>query len=68
MPLTIVDSGVDASQPDFAGRPGTTYLNAQTVTGSGEFHGTEVASVAAAPANGIGIVGVYPGPGSTSGT
>jgi Subtilase family len=59
-PLTIVDSGVDASQPDFAGRPDTTYLNAQTVTGPSEFHGTEVASVAAAPANGIGIVGVYP--------
>lgn len=60
IPLTIVDSGVDASQPDFVGRPDTTYLNTQTVTGSGEFHGTEVASVAAAPANGTGIVGVYP--------
>ena len=60
VPLTILDSGVDATQPDLAGRPGTTYLNAQTVSGTGEFHGTEVASVAAAPANGIGIVGVYP--------
>ncbi|MGH2933521.1 MAG: S8 family serine peptidase, partial [Gaiellaceae bacterium] len=60
VPLTIVDSGVDASQPDFAGRPDTTYLNAQTVSGPGEFHGTEVASVAAAPANGTGISGVYP--------
>lgn len=60
IPLTIVDSGLDATQPDFAGRPDTTYLNAQTVTGTGEFHGTEVASVAAAPANGTGIVGVYP--------
>ncbi len=60
VPLTLVDSGVDATQPDFAGRPNTTYLNAQTVTGTGEFHGTEVASVAAAPANGTGIVGIYP--------
>jgi len=60
VPLTIVDSGVDSGQPDFAGRPNTTYLNDQTVTGPGEFHGTEIASVAAAPANGIGIVGVYP--------
>ena len=60
MPLTLIDSGVDASQPDLSGRPDTTYLNAQTVTGTGEFHGTEVASVAAAPANGTGIVGVYP--------
>lgn len=60
VPLTLVDSGVDATQPDFAGRPNTSYLNAQTVTGTGEFHGTEVASVAAAPANGTGIVGIYP--------
>lgn len=60
VPLTIVDSGLDSSQPDFANRPDTTYLNAQTVTGTGEFHGTETASVAAAPANGIGIVGIYP--------
>jgi hypothetical protein len=60
VPLTVVDSGVDATQPDFAGRPDTAYLNAQTVTGTSEFHGTEVASVAAAPENGIGIAGVYP--------
>jgi subtilisin family serine protease len=60
VPITIVDSGVDTTQPDFAGRPSTTYLNDQTVNGPAEFHGTEVASVAAAPANGIGIVGVYP--------
>jgi hypothetical protein len=60
IPLTIVDSGVDATQPDFAGRPATTYLNAQTVAGQDESHGTEVASVAAAPANATGIVGIYP--------
>lgn len=60
VPLTIVDSGLDAAQPDFVGRPHTAYLNAQTVTGTGEFHGTEIASVAAAPANGAGIVGIYP--------
>jgi hypothetical protein len=60
IPLTLIDSGADASQPDFVGRPSTTYLNAQTVTGAGEFHGTEVASVAAAPANDTGIVGIYP--------
>jgi subtilisin family serine protease len=55
-----VDSGVDATQPDFAGRPDTTYLNPQTVTGAEEWHGTAVASIAAAPINGVGLVGVYP--------
>jgi hypothetical protein len=61
VPITVVDSGVDATQPEFVGRPNTTYLNTpQTVLGPGEFHGTMVASIAAAPENGAGIVGVYP--------
>ena len=60
LPITIVDSGVDPTHPEFAGRPNTTFLNDQTVDGPAEFHGTVVASLAAAPANGVGIVGVYP--------
>jgi Subtilase family len=61
VPITLVDSGVDPTHPEFAGRPNTSFLNDQTVTGPGaEFHGTAVASIAAAPANGLGIVGVYP--------
>jgi len=48
IPLAIVDSGLDVTTPEFAGR------------GNEEWHGTVVASVAAAPANGVGIVGVYP--------
>ena len=60
VPITIVDSGVDPTHPEFAGRPSTTFLNDQTVDGPAEFHGTVVASLAAAPANGVGIVGVYP--------
>ncbi len=60
VPLTIVDSGVDPAHPEFAGRPNTTFLNDQTVDGASEQHGTEVASLAAAPRNGIGIAGVYP--------
>jgi hypothetical protein len=59
-PLTIVDSGLDVSHPEFAGRPDTTLLNRQTVRDREDDHGTEVASVAGAPANGIGVVGVYP--------
>ena len=44
--IAIVDSGVDPTQPLFAGRPHTTFLNDQTVTASDEYHGTAVASVA----------------------
>jgi subtilisin family serine protease len=51
VPVTVVDSGVDATNPVFSGRPNTTYLNAQTVDGPSEFHGTAVASF---------VVGVYP--------
>ena len=60
-PLTIVDSGVDLSHPEFATRPDTRVLGEQRLVGNTEFHGTAVTSVAAAPANGVGIVGVYPG-------
>jgi hypothetical protein len=60
-PLMMVDSGVDLSHPEFAGRPNTTALNTQTYSGSeDELHGTATASVAAAPENGVGIVGIYP--------
>ena len=60
VPITIVDSGTDPTHPEFAGRLGTTFLNDQTTTGDKEFHGTFVASIAAAPENGVGMVGVYP--------
>ncbi len=59
-PLTIVDSGLDVSHPEFSGRPETTLLNRQTVRDRDDDHGTEVASVAGAPVNGVGVVGVYP--------
>ena len=59
-PVTVVDSGVDLTHPEFATRPNTTALNAQTTTEVDEDHGTEVSSVIAAPNNGVGIVGIYP--------
>jgi subtilisin family serine protease len=59
-PITVVDSGIDMSHPEFASRPNTTTLNPQTITEQDEDHGTEVSSVLAAPNNGVGIVGVYP--------
>ena len=66
VPITIVDSGTDPTHPEFAGRPNTTFLNGQTTFGREEYHGTIVASIAAAPENGVGIVGVYPDRGAAA--
>jgi subtilase family protein len=61
VPLTMIDSGVDLSHEEFASRPNTFPLNTMTYSGSDEeLHGTATASVAAAPENGVGIVGIYP--------
>jgi hypothetical protein len=61
-PVTVVDSGVDAAHPEFAGRANTVLLNPQLLDEGfeGDVHGTAVASLVGAPANGIGIAGVYP--------
>src|SRR6266545_5720730 len=59
-PVTVVDSGIDLTHPEFADRANTTVLNAQTTDDEDEDHGTQVASVIAAPNNGAGVVGVYP--------
>ncbi|HEX6699597.1 MAG TPA: S8 family serine peptidase [Gaiellaceae bacterium] len=60
-PVTVIDSGLDLSHPEFARRPNTTALNAQKTTGSeDEGHGTAVSSVIGAPADGQGLVGIYP--------
>jgi subtilisin family serine protease len=56
VPLSVLDTGVDATHPEFATRP-VTYLNGQVLE---HRHGTQVSSVAGAPVNGQGIVGVYP--------
>jgi len=59
-PVTVVDSGIDLSHPEFANRPNTTALNEQTTSREEDDHGTEVSSVIGAPNNGVGLVGVYP--------
>ena len=59
-PVTVVDSGLDITHPEFASRPNTVLMNKQTVSDEDEDHGTEVASVIGAPNNGFGVVGVYP--------
>ena len=60
VPVTIVDSGLDVDHPEFLGRADTQTLNAQEPAPLGGEHGTSVASVIAAPVNGVGLVGVYP--------
>jgi subtilase family protein len=59
--VTVIDTGLDVTHPEFAGRPNTTLLDAQSTSGGeDEEHGTAVSSVVAAPENGIGLVGIYP--------
>jgi hypothetical protein len=58
-PLTVVDDGIDTTHPEFAGRS-IRYVNANDMAEGEDFHGTMVSSVAAAPPNGTGIVGLYP--------
>jgi hypothetical protein len=63
VPISIVDSGLDMSSTEFHTRPDTTLLNTQPTIAwdvTDLYHGTEVASVAAAPENGYGTVGIYP--------
>ena len=62
VPISIIDSGLDMTHAEFKARPDTTLLNAQPALtwGSELYHGTEVASVAAAPEDGYGAVGIYP--------
>lgn len=59
-PITVVDAGLDMTHPEFSSRPNTSVFNTQTTVGDVDFHGTAVSSVAAAPANGVGVVGIYP--------
>ncbi len=61
VPIAIVDSGVDPTHPDLAGKivPGWNFLGANTNTSDVLGHGTAVAGVAgAATDNGIGVAGV----------
>ena len=58
--VTIVDSGIDVTHPDFLDRQHTETLNPQEPAGIGGEHGTAVGSLVGAPANGVGVVGIYP--------
>ncbi len=58
-PLTIVDDGLDTAHPEFVARP-VRFLNDSELVYLEDFHGTMMASIAAAPPNGVGVVGLYP--------
>jgi subtilisin family serine protease len=60
VPVTVIDTGLDLTHPEFKSRPNTIALNPQTIVSRNDFHGTAVSSVVGAPSNGIGLVGVYP--------
>ena len=60
VPATILDFGLDLTHPEFASRPNTISLNRQELESPDDYHGTAVSSVLAAPANGLGLVGIYP--------
>lgn len=62
--VALIDTGVDATHPDLAGRIGEQrdFVGAGGHEPGRDRHGTEVAGVIAAVANnGLGIVGVAPG-------
>jgi hypothetical protein len=61
--VAVIDTGVDTSHPDLAGRTQITrnYVDDDARTFRTDRHGTQVAGlIAAAANNGIGIVGVAP--------
>ena len=56
--IALVDAQLDPTHPEFAGGNTSTLAQSYPVTIA---HGTATASVAAAPVNGAGIVGLWPG-------
>jgi subtilisin family serine protease len=61
--IALVDSGLDATHPEIATGSNITTTGTQPVT---DLHGTATAIVAAAPLNGVGILGVWPGARATN--
>ncbi len=66
--IAILDSGIDSTHPEWRGtgsllvRPYSAWTDREEAEDWGRTgHGTHVAGTAAAPANGIGVVGVAPG-------
>ena len=62
--IAILDTGIDLDHPDLAAgidnASGRNCLNAALPPNDGHGHGTHVSGTAAAPLNGVGVVGVAP--------
>ena len=56
--IALVDAAADLTHPEWTGDPNIATIPGVPVT---NLHGTATASVASAPQNGIGILGVWPG-------
>lgn len=67
--IAILDTGLDTASPDWKAQASTVsgwdVVHGVAFVGDGgvEGHGTHVAGIAAAPANGVGVVGVAPASG-----
>jgi subtilisin family serine protease len=62
--VAVIDTGIDASHPDLAGRilPGYDFVDNDSTPQDGNGHGTHVSGIVAADAdNGIGVDSVAPG-------
>ncbi len=55
--IALVDTIIDPSHPEIAGSNIATLGGTQLA----DFHGTATATIAAAPANGVGTLGIWPG-------
>jgi len=71
--IAILDGGIDSSHEEWSGpgsplvRPYSAWTNVESADDWGRTgHGTHVAGTAAAPANGLGVVGVAPGAAGTA--
>ena len=60
--VAVVDTGVDDTHPDLAGRllGGHDYVERDDTPQDGSGHGTHVAGIVAATENGVGVAGVAP--------